>query len=676
VRELRGEQRLVAQSATAGGRLRTERRGSRRRDSEPPASSPKSFKTRPSARPTRRPCSCDGSEAAARVGQLVKRALARTRLAPGPDHQVVLTTLARCSKRAATSGLVPARSEPWSETTGSTRTKSRLGNHRRALLTRATIRAAPSPASKTCAVALDITNEDARVCALQSLYVANNDLEKLAALARNAAVFAHHRPEERRRAQVTRGPRAGDVGTALKPKHRFAALDAKPDHVRSPVHLRRAVAPKMRPWGPPSMHNIRLVRTCLEPARQAGKSNRRLRAVTTLPLPNPERAGWPTAGLSAIRSTKSAVSAVGNLLGRRGMPYKSGELQTDSLGPPATPRQSVTATLGPGARGEQLAWRMLNNGRSHRLTKARKKRRSYHTPCCRAGRNYNQRAQRATRRHGACSSAPPPTRAVRSPRPLEPARSRCFARRGGSCAAPTTPPSLADVAATLMSLLRRSNARSAATEQARCDLRLYDQLAPDLNPPAFARAAQKVRRNVPTGFSRSISVADCGPAPVESQAVVAFVQNVAKSVVLYLPRPSSSLAGARLPGCSMPVSTTPPIIRVRAKRCLDHATDPRVSSCSCAGLKILASLRRRPRSRAPPPIQLRVVSAFLSRFGHQLDAAGRRRQKASATPGQLRQAPPMRTRLDTRAVVGAQVIAAWSPRDQLGTALHHWGDRT
>jgi hypothetical protein len=211
----------------------------------------------------------------------------------------------------------------------------------------------------------------------------------------------------------------------------------------------------------------------------------------------------------------------------------------------------------------------------------------------------------------------------------------------------------------------------AATGQAAGDVRLDDQLAPDLLTPALRALLKKGGDLLDAAFALDLRALKAAPLPVGSAAFVSFVQNVGQSFGI---RGLEVLSSPALGPVCMPVSTNPPVI-VFGQSLLDHADDAGRFFLLMRALKILqggASALAR-----TPPIELpAVVSAFLSLLATNWTPQGVDARKLADAQGKLRQA--MRARLDDDVpVLALEVIGGLGNRvSQLGTAIHQWGNRT
>ncbi|HEY6081620.1 MAG TPA: tetratricopeptide repeat protein, partial [Polyangiaceae bacterium] len=271
------------------------------------------------------------AEAASRLGQLEQAQLALERaLSIVPEHLVVLTTLAevleargdyRASARALealgeASNIDSHKVSAWHQAGVLWLDKGKDIERGREALERA--------------VALDVTNEDA-VVRLQSLYVSGNDREKLAALLERRLSHTTD-PEERVALEVTRGRALADVGERDQAKAALsAALDANPDHVEALAAF-ADLCSEEGDWGAAEQAFIRLVRHLPEPARQA-QIYRRLGELYDTSLPNAERAELAYREvLKRDPEDADSIARLVQVLGRRGLPDKAVELQTEFLG--------------------------------------------------------------------------------------------------------------------------------------------------------------------------------------------------------------------------------------------------------------------------------------------------------------------------------------------------------
>lgn len=604
-----------------------------------------------------------GAEAAARLGQLDQAQLFLERaLGLVPDHQVVLTTLAevlegrgdfRASARAlealAEASLIDSHKvSAWHQAAVLHLDKSNDSERGRLALENA--------------VALDITNEDA-VVRLQALYVAGNDREKLAALLERRLSHTTD-PEERVALEVTRGRALFDVGERAQAKAALsAALDANPDHVEA-LSAFAELCNEEGDWNAAEQALIRLVRHLPEPARQA-QIYRRLGELYDTSLPNPERAELAYREvLKRDPDDNDAVLRLTQVLGRRGEPAKAVEIAGEFLARASTPEAKRQRTLGLALVVEQLAGDRKKAEAI--LDKARKESPLDHA-VLRALVEMHQRAGEQRAATVLLDRAATDARRALATGRFDPALFEMLASvaelRGAHDAA-----SLAT--ATLMAL-SGEDIPVAATGQAAGDLRLDDQIAPDLITPALRALLKKAGDVLDAAFPVDLRALKAAPLPMASAAFVAFVQNVAQSFGL---RGLEVLVSPALGPVCMPVSTNPPVL-VFGQTLLDHSDDAARFFLLMRCLKILQG-RAAALSRTPPIELPAVTGAFLSLFATNWIPQGVDAKKLSDAQAKLRQA--MLSRLDDDVpVLALEVIGSLGNRvSQLGTAIHQWGDRT
>jgi len=603
------------------------------------------------------------AEAASRTGDLDQAQLLLERaLGLVPDHQVVLTTLAevleargdfRASAKAlealAEASLIDAHKvSAWHQAGVLWLDKGNDSEHGRNAL--------------ESAVALDITNEDA-VVRLQALYVSGGEREKLASLLERRLSHTTD-PEERVALEVTRGRALADVGERAQAKAALAAaLDANPDHVEA-LSTFAELCTEEGDWSAAEQAYIRLVRHVPEVARQA-QIYRRLGELYDVSLPNPERAELAYREvLKREPDDTDSVSRLAQVLGRRGLPEKAIELQTEFLGRATTAEAKRERTLGLALVVEQLGGDRKKAEAI--LDKARKEAPLDHT-VLRALVEMHQRANEQRAATVLLDRAATDARRALATGRFDPALFEMLASvaelRGAHDAASLS-------TATLMSL-SGEELPVTATGQAAGDARLDDQLAPDLVTPALRALLRKAGDVLDAAFSVDLRAMKAAPLPMASQPFVAFVQNVAQSFGI---RGLDVFASPALGPVCMPVSANPPVI-VFGQTLLDHADDAARFFLLMRSLKILQG-RAAALSRTPPIEQPAVVSAFLSLFASNWTPQGVDAKKLADAQAKLRQA--MRSRLDDDVpVLALEVIGSLGNRvSQLGTAIHQWGNRT
>lgn len=603
------------------------------------------------------------AEAATRLGELSEAQLLLERaLTLVPDHLVVLTTLAEVLEARGDFRASAKALEALAEASVIDSHKVNAWHQAGALWLDKGNDTERARCALENAVALDITNEDA-VVRLQALYVAGADREKLAGLLERRLSHTTD-PEERVALEVTRGRALADVGERGQAKLALAAaLDANPDHVEALATFAELCSEE-GDWSAAEQAYIRLVRHAPEPARQA-QIYRRLGELYDASLPNPERAELAYREvLKREPEDGDSVARLVQVLGRRGQPDKAVELQTEFLSRATTPETKRDRTLALSLVVEQLGGDRKKAEAI--LDRARKEAPLDHT-ILRALVEMHQRANEQRAATMLLDRAATDARRALATGRFDPALFEmlaCVAElRGAHDAA-----SLAT--ATLMSL-SGEDLPVAATGQAAGDARLDDQLAPDLITPALRALLRKAGDVLDAAFTVDLRAIKAAPLPVESQAFVGFVQNVAQSFGI---RGLEVFSSPALGPVCMPVSTNPPVI-VFGQTLLDHADDAARFFLLMRCLKILQG-RAAALSRTPPIELPAVVSAFLSLFAANWTPQGVEAKKLAEARTKLEQA--MRGRLDDDVpVLALEVIGSLGNRvSQLGVALHQWGDRT
>lgn len=603
------------------------------------------------------------AEAATRLGQLEHAQLLLERaLSLSPHHQVVLTTLAevleargdfRASARAlealAEACVLDAHKvSAWHQSGVLWLDKSNDTERGRVALENA--------------VALDITNEDA-VVRLQALYVAGGDREKLAGLLERRLSHTTD-PEERVALEVTRGRALFDVGERAQAKAALgAALDANPDHVEA-LSAFAELCVQEGDWNAAEQAYIRLVRHLPEPARQA-QIYRRLGELYDTALPNVDRAELAYREvLKREPDDGDAVSRLVQVLGRRGDADKAVELQSEYLARASTPEAKRERTIALAIVVEQLA---ADRKKAEAiLDKARKEAPLDHA-VLRALVEMHQRAGEQRAATVLLDRAATDARRALATGRFDPALFEMLASvaelRGAHDAA-------ALATGTLLALSGEEVAVS-ATGQAAGDIRLDEQLAPDLITPALRALLKKAGDVLDAAFPVDLRALKAAPLPVASAPFVAFVQNVAQSFGL---RGLEVFSSPALGPVCLPVSTNPTQI-VFGQALLDHPDDAARFFLLMRSLKILQG-RAAALSRTPPIELPAVMSAFLSLFAPSWTPQGVDAKKLSDARARIEQA--LRGRLDDDVpVLALEVIGSLGNRmSQLGVAIHQWGDRT
>jgi cellulose synthase operon protein C len=604
-----------------------------------------------------------GAEAAARLEQLEQAQLLLERaLALVPDHQVVLTTLAevleargdfRAAARAleslAEASAVDAhRVSAWHQ--AGVLWQDKGGDPERAC------------AALEKAVALELANDDA-VLRLQGLYVASGEREKLAALLERRLSRTTD-PEERVALEVARGRALADVGERAQAKAALAAaLDADPDHVEA-LSAFAELCVAEGDWSAAEHAYIRLVRHLPEPSRQA-QIYRQLGELYDTSLPNPERAELAYREvLKREPEDEGAVSRLIQALGRRGMGERAVELSADFLARATTPEAKRQRTLSLALVIEQLGG---DRKKAEALLEKTRKESPLDHSVLRALVELHLRAGEQRAATVLLDRAAADARRALATGRFDPALFEMLAAvaelRGTHDAA-----SLAT--ATLMAL-SGEDVPVQALGQAAGDIRLDEQLAPDLITPALRALLKKAGEVLDAAYPVDLRAIKASPLPAASQAFVAFVQNVAQSFGLF---GLEVLTSPALGPVCLPVSTSPPII-VFGQALLDHTDDAARFFLLMRSLKILQG-RAASLSRTPPIELPAVVSAFLSLFANNWAPQGVDAKKLADARARIEQV--LRGRLDDDVpVLVLEVIGSLGNRvSQLGTAIHQWGDRT
>jgi cellulose synthase operon protein C len=583
-------------------------------------------------------------------------------LSLAPDHQVVLTTLAEVLEARGDFRASARALEALAEVCLLDSHKVGAWHQAGVLWLDKSNDAERGRAALESAVALDITNEDA-VVRLQALYVSGGDREKLANLLERRLSHTTD-PEERVALEVTRGRALADVGERAQAKAALAAaLDANPDHVEA-LSTFAQLCSEEGDWSAAEQAYIRLVRHVPEPARQA-QIYRRLGELYDTTLPNVERAELAYREvLKREPDDQDTISRLVQVLGRRGAADKAVELQAEFLARATTPDAKRHRTLALALVVEQLAGDRKKAEAI--LDKARKEAPLDHT-VLRALVEMHQRTGEQRAATVLLDRAATDARRALATGRFDPALFEMLASvaelRGAHDAA-----SLAT--ATLMAL-SGEDIPVAATGQAAGDLRLDEQLAPDLVTPALRALLKKAGDVLDAAFPVDLRALRVAPLPMASAAFVAFVQNVAQSFGI---RGLEVFASPALGPVCMPVSTNPPQI-VFGQALLDHPDDAARFFLLMRSLKILQG-RAAALARTPPIELPAIMSAFLSSFAPSWTPQGVDARKLAEARARIEQA--MRTRLDDDVpVLALEVIGNLGNRvSQLGTAIHQWGNRT
>jgi hypothetical protein len=210
-----------------------------------------------------------------------------------------------------------------------------------------------------------------------------------------------------------------------------------------------------------------------------------------------------------------------------------------------------------------------------------------------------------------------------------------------------------------------------ATGQAAGDVRLDDQLAPDLVSPALRALLKKTGDLLDRAFAVDLRALRAVPLPPASQPFVAFVQNVGQSFGL---KGLEVLSSPALGPVCVPISSNPPVI-VFGQTLLDHADDAARFFLLMRTLKIVQG--RAVALARTPPIELpAVVGAFLSLFAASFTPLGVDAKKLAESRAKLDNAMQGGFDDDVPALALEVVGSLGSRVSQLGTALHQWGNRT
>lgn len=513
-----------------------------------------------------------------------------------------------------------------------------------------------------CAVALDVSHEDA-VVRLQSLYVAANDRQKLAALLQRRLEHTTD-PEERVAIEVTRGRALAEVGEKDAAKAALAAaLDANPDHAEA-LEAFAALCLEEGDWTSGEQALIRLARRMSEPQRQA-QIYRRLGELYDTALPNPERAELAYREvLKRDPDDGETVARLVHVYGRLGDNATALSLQTDLLARAKTPDEKRDRTLALAIVEEQIAG---DRKRAEATFEKLRKEYPHDSAVLRAVAEFQQRGGETRATQVLLERAATDARRALATGRFEPAFFEVLAtvaelKRAGDAAL---------VARATLAALHGEEVPVPAAGPIAGDPRLDDLLAPDLVSPPLRALLKKSGDVLDAAYNVDLRALRAAPLPVSSAAFTSYVQQVAAAFGI---RGLEVFASAALGPLCMPVSTNPPQI-VFGQALLDSQDDAARYFLLIRALKILqgnaAALSR------TAPIELwPVLAGFLSLFAPNWIPQGVDAKKLA--DAQKRVSGVMRANLDDDVpVLALEVIGAVGNRASLlATALHQWGNRT
>ena len=512
------------------------------------------------------------------------------------------------------------------------------------------------------AVALDVTHEDA-VVRLQSLYVAENDRQKLAELLERRLESTTD-PEERVALEVTRGRALAEVGEHQAAKAALAAaLDGNPNHTEA-LEAFADLCLGEGDWTGGEQALIRLARHALGLPRQA-QIYRRLGELYDTALPNPERA--ELAYKEVLKRDPDDADTVARLVqvyGKLGDPATALAMQTELLGRAKTADQKRDRTLALAWVEEQLAGdRKRAEGT---LEKARKEW-PHDSVVLRGLAEFHQRHGDVRASHVLLDRAATDARRALATGRFEPG----FFEVLTTVAEIKNAGDAALVARSTLAALHGEDVPVTAAGPLAGDPRLDDLLAPELVSSPLRALLRKTGGLLDAAYPVDLRALRAAPLPVSSAAFASYVQQLALSFGI---RGLEVFASPLLGPVCMPVGTASPEL-VFGQALLDSQDDAARYFLLIRCLKILQG-NAAALSRTSPVDLWPLLAGYLSAFAPNWLPQGVDAKRLAEAQKRVQNVMPPRLDDDVP-ILALEVIGAIGNRASLlGGALHQWGNRT
>ncbi|HET7540227.1 MAG TPA: hypothetical protein VFK05_10160 [Polyangiaceae bacterium] len=512
------------------------------------------------------------------------------------------------------------------------------------------------------AVALDMAHEDA-VVRLQSLYVAENDRQSLAALLERRLERTTD-PEERIAIEVTRGRALAEVGEKEAAKAALAAaLDANPDHAEA-LEAFAELCFAEGDWASGEQALIRLARHTIELPRQA-QIYRRLGELYDTTLPNPERAELAYKEvLKREPDDPETVARLVQVYGRMGDKATALSLQSDLLSRARTPEEKRDRTLALALTEEQIGG---DRKRAEATFDKARKEWPHDSTVLRAVAEFLQRHGESRATHVLLDRAATDARRALATGRFEPGFFEVLA----TVAELKSAGDAALVARATLSALHGEEVPVPAAGPIAGDPRLDELLAPELVSPPLRALLQKCGHILDAAYPVDLRAMRAQPLPASSAAFTSYVQQVASSFGLH---GIELFASPMLGAVCVPVGAEKPQL-LFGQALLDSADDAARYFLMIRCLKILQG-KAAALSRTAPIDLWPVLAAYLATFAPNWLPQGVEAKKLAEAQRRIQGAMPPNLDGDVP-VLALEVIGAIGNRASLlGTALHQWGNRT
>jgi len=513
------------------------------------------------------------------------------------------------------------------------------------------------------AVALDIGHEDA-VVRLQSLYVAANERQSLAALLERRLQCTTD-PEERIAIEVTRGRALAEVGEKDAAKAALAAaLDANPDHAEA-LEAFAELCLGEGDWTAGEQALIRLARHTIELPRQA-QIYRRLGELYDTTLPNPERAELAYKEvLKRDPDDPETVARLVQVYGRLGDKATALSLQSELLTHAKTPDEKRDRTLALALVEEQIGG---DRKRAEATFDKARKEWPQDSTVLRSVAEFQQRHGETRALQVLLDRAATDARRALATGRFEPAFFEVLATVAELKSAGDS----ALVARATLAALHGKEVPVPAAGPIAGDPRLDELLAPELVSPPLRALLQKSGDILDAAYPVDLKSMRAQPLPVTSAAFMSYVQQVATSFGI---RGLEVFASPTLGAVCMPVNSggTPQL--VFGQTLLDSEDDAARYFLMIRSLKILQG-KAAALSRTSPIDLWPVLAAYLSILAPNWIPQGVEVKKLADAQRRIQSVTPAKLDDDVP-VLALEVIGAIGNRASLlGTALQQWGNRT
>ena len=603
------------------------------------------------------------AEAAARLDRpLDTKRLLTAALEQMPDHLIALTTLSEVLECAGEYAAAAQAQETMAQSSHVEAHQVSAWHQAAVLWLDKAFNVERGRAALERAVAIDVAHEDA-VVRLQSLYVAANERQKLAALLERRLQRTTD-PEERIAIEVTRGRALAEVGEKDAAKAALAAaLDANPDHAEA-LEAFAELCLGEGDWTSAEQALIRLARHTIELGRQA-QIYRRLGELYDTTLPNPERAELAYKEvLKRDPDDPDTVARLVQVYGRLGDKATALSLQSDLLSRAKTPEEKRDRTLALALVEEQIGG---DRKRAEATFDKARKEWPHDSAVLRAVAEFQQRHGETRAMQVLLDRAATDARRALATGRFEPGFFEVLATVAELRAAGDS----ALVARATLAALHGDEVPVPAAGPIAGDPRLDELLAPELVSPPLRALLQKSGDVLDAAYPVDLRSMRATPLAAGSAAFTSYVQQVASAFGI---RGLEVFTSPTLGSVCIPVGSATPQL-VFGQALLDSEDDAARYFLMIRCLKILQG-KAAALSRTAPIDLWPVLAAYLSLLAPSWIPQGVETKKLADAQRRIQGAMPPKLDDDVP-VLALEVIGAIGNRASLlGTALHQWGNRT